>query len=177
MEARGGNGYIEDWVNPRLIRDAQVGLLWEGTSNINALDVIGRAVGKQRAHLALQSMLQSRLAEASALPTPFRNGLGEALDRAVALADRVATLRQEELARQAATALYDATSAILLGWEGAQPHADARRVLLARFVLTHKLLPADPLAPQHSPWERAAADALLADKPLTLPSAGQFLSS
>ena len=48
MEARGGNGYIEDWVNPRLIRDAQVGLLWEGTSNINALDVIGRAVGKQQ---------------------------------------------------------------------------------------------------------------------------------
>ncbi|MBN8908264.1 MAG: acyl-CoA dehydrogenase family protein, partial [Rhodospirillales bacterium] len=28
MEARGGNGYIEDWVNARLIRDAQVGLLW-----------------------------------------------------------------------------------------------------------------------------------------------------
>ena len=56
MEARGGNGYIEDWVNPRLIRDAQVGLLWEGTSNINALDVITRAVGKSGAHLALQAM-------------------------------------------------------------------------------------------------------------------------
>ena len=61
MEARGGNGYIEDWVNPRLIRDAQVGLLWEGTSNINALDVIGRAVGKSGAHRALQSMLQRPL--------------------------------------------------------------------------------------------------------------------
>ena len=46
MEMRGGNGYIEEWVNPRLVRDAQIGLLWEGTSNINALDVIGRAVGK-----------------------------------------------------------------------------------------------------------------------------------
>ena len=30
MEARGGNGYIEDWVNPRLIRDAQVGLFVGG---------------------------------------------------------------------------------------------------------------------------------------------------
>ena len=48
MEVRGGNGYIEEWVNARLIRDAQVGLLWEGTSNINALDVIGRAVGRSR---------------------------------------------------------------------------------------------------------------------------------
>ena len=28
MEIRGGNGYMEDWVNARLIRVAQVGLLW-----------------------------------------------------------------------------------------------------------------------------------------------------
>src|SRR5580698_2398830 len=95
MEARGGNGYIEDWVNPRLIRDAQVGLLWEGTSNINALDVIGRAVGKQQAHLALQSMLHGRLAEATRLPTGFRNALGHALDRAALLAGRVAEANQE----------------------------------------------------------------------------------
>ena len=39
MEIRGGNGYIEDWVNSRLVRDAHLGVLWEGTSNINALDV------------------------------------------------------------------------------------------------------------------------------------------
>src|SRR3984957_1197697 len=36
METPGGNGYIEDWVNPGLIRDAQVGLLWEGTSTSTA---------------------------------------------------------------------------------------------------------------------------------------------
>ena len=68
MEARGGNGYIEDWVNARLIRDAQVGLLWEGTSNINALDVITRAVGKAQAHRALQALLRRRLGNASPLP-------------------------------------------------------------------------------------------------------------
>mgnify|MGYP003388735904 CR=1 FL=1 len=38
MEVRGGNGYIEDWVNSRLVRDAHLGVLWEGTSNINALE-------------------------------------------------------------------------------------------------------------------------------------------
>ena len=54
MEVRGGNGYIEEWVNARLIRDAHVGVLWEGTSNINALDIITRAVGKSRAHRALR---------------------------------------------------------------------------------------------------------------------------
>jgi alkylation response protein AidB-like acyl-CoA dehydrogenase len=50
MEIRGGNGYIEEWVNARLVRDAHIGVLWEGTSNINALDIITRAVGKSRAH-------------------------------------------------------------------------------------------------------------------------------
>ncbi len=46
MEVRGGNGYIEEWVQPRLIRDAHIGVLWEGTSNINALDIVTRA-GRQ----------------------------------------------------------------------------------------------------------------------------------
>jgi hypothetical protein len=162
MEARGGNGYIEDWVNPRLIRDAQVGLLWEGTSNINALDVIGRAVGKASAHRALQAMLQQRLEAADALPDSFRAALGQALDRAVALAERV--VGQETLARQAATALYDASSAVLLAWEGSRPGADPRRALVARFVLAHRLSVADPLAPEEAAWEQGTTDALLADK-------------
>ena len=120
-------GYRILAVNPRLIRDAQVGLLWEGTSNINALDVIGRAVGKAGSHRALQAMLRARLADSPALPPPFRAALGEALDRAIALAERVAGQGPETLARQAATALYDASSAVLLAWEGARRGADARR--------------------------------------------------
>src|ERR1700675_3417599 len=65
MEVRGGNGYIEEWVNARLIRDAQIGVLWEGTSNINALDTIPRAVGKSRAHRTLQAALRRLLDNAT----------------------------------------------------------------------------------------------------------------
>ena len=54
METRGGLGYIEEWVNPRLIRDAQIGLLWEGTTNINALDVVTRAIKKENCGEALR---------------------------------------------------------------------------------------------------------------------------
>src|SRR3978361_617649 len=53
LEVRGGNGYIEEWVHARLVRDAHIGVLCEGTSNINALDIIQRAVGKSRVHLIL----------------------------------------------------------------------------------------------------------------------------
>jgi alkylation response protein AidB-like acyl-CoA dehydrogenase len=173
MEVRGGNGYIEDWVNPRLIRDAQVGLLWEGTSNINALDVIGRAVGKSGAHRALQAMLRERLEASDALPDRFRTALGEALDRAVTLAERV--VGQETLARQAATALYDASSAVLLAWEGSRPGADARRALVARFVLAHRLSAVDPLAPEEAAWEQPATDALLADRSLRVEEVNSLL--
>jgi acyl-CoA dehydrogenase len=164
MEARGGNGYIEDWVNARLIRDAQVGLLWEGTSNINALDVIGRAVGKTQAHRALQGDMRGLL-EDRHLPDPFRNRLGQTLDRAVEMAARIAASPEaESLARQAAAALYNVASAVLLAWEGSRPGADARRALYARCVLEHRLAPRDPLAPEEPGWEKAAAALALRDR-------------
>src|SRR5262245_10478159 len=100
MEVRGGNGYIEEWVNARLIRDAQVGLLWEGTSNINALDVIGRAVGKQRAHKALEALLRGRLTEVDrdvdGLPPAFTRRLASALTRALQLAEWAARAPEAE---------------------------------------------------------------------------------
>ncbi|MBM7577822.1 acyl-CoA dehydrogenase family protein [Jeotgalibacillus terrae] len=40
IEMHGGNGYIEDFVTPRLLRDAQVLTVWEGTANILALELI-----------------------------------------------------------------------------------------------------------------------------------------
>jgi acyl-CoA dehydrogenase len=40
MELVGGNGYIEDHPLPRLLRDAQVLPIWEGTTNILVLDAL-----------------------------------------------------------------------------------------------------------------------------------------
>ncbi|TDD39817.1 acyl-CoA dehydrogenase family protein [Saccharopolyspora elongata] len=60
MEIRGGNGYIEDWVNPRLLRDAHLGSIWEGSSNVIALDVL-RCIRKDNAHELLADSAQQRL--------------------------------------------------------------------------------------------------------------------
>ncbi|MFD0922525.1 acyl-CoA dehydrogenase family protein [Saccharopolyspora rosea] len=57
MEVRGGNGYVEDWVNPRLVRDAHLGSIWEGSSNVIALDV-RRCVRKDAAHELLADTAQ-----------------------------------------------------------------------------------------------------------------------
>ena len=48
MEVRGGCGYVEDFANARLVRDAHLGSIWEGTSNIVAIDAVRRAVRPQR---------------------------------------------------------------------------------------------------------------------------------
>jgi alkylation response protein AidB-like acyl-CoA dehydrogenase len=181
MEVRGGNGYIEDWVNPRLVRDAHVGLLWEGTSNINALDVLTRAVRKEGAHEALAAAMHGLLAEGGeAIPAPFRERVGEKLDKAVAFAASVAEHpERERLARGAATGLYHAASAALLAWEGARigtERGDARRLLISRFVLEHRLSPHDPLAPPADGWEEAATDLLLGEAPVAPAEAARLVA-
>jgi acyl-CoA dehydrogenase len=180
MEIRGGNGYIEDWLNPRLIRDAQVGLLWEGTSNINALDVITRAVPKVRAHEALAAALHAKMDETNGLPGQFKGQLVSQLDRAISFAESVASdPEQQDKARLAVNALYNVTSAVLLAWEGVsagRDSGDARRLLLARMVLDHRLLPQDPMAAGENHFDKAAASILLDDAPAGLPEVLEILA-
>jgi alkylation response protein AidB-like acyl-CoA dehydrogenase len=177
MEVRGGNGYIEEWVNARLVRDAHIGVLWEGTSNINALDIITRAVGKNRAHLPLAAALRRLLDEATAIPSPFRDGLRLTLDRAIHLAERVASDDAlEDQARKAASSLYHITSAILMTWEATRPGTDARRALYARLVLEHRLGAQDPLALDEPASEREALDLLLGERSVSLPEAAGLLA-
>jgi alkylation response protein AidB-like acyl-CoA dehydrogenase len=177
MEVRGGNGYIEEWVQPRLVRDAHIGVLWEGTSNINALDIIARAVGKSRAHLALETALLKLLDEAAIIPASFRRRLRQALDRALRFAEQVAAKPAlEDNARKAASALYHATSTVLMTWEAAQPGTDARRALYARLILDHRLSPQDPLAPDEDEWEREAAEILLSERSVSIGEIAGLLS-
>jgi acyl-CoA dehydrogenase len=176
MEVRGGNGYIEEWVHARLIRDAHVGVLWEGTSNINALDIVTRAVGKSRAHRTLEVALKKLLDEATPIPAAFRDRLRLALDRALAFAERIAAEpRLEENARRAASGLYHIASAILMIWEAAQPGADARRALYARFVLEHRLSAQDPLEPSNGEWERKAVGFVLSERQVAIAEIARLL--
>lgn len=60
IEMHGGNGYIEDFVTPRLLRDAQVLTVWEGTANILGLELL-RLVNKFSAHLLFIDEMTERL--------------------------------------------------------------------------------------------------------------------
>jgi acyl-CoA dehydrogenase len=174
MEVRGGNGYIEDWVNSKLVRDAHLGVLWEGTSNINSLDVTTRAVAKLDAHKDLEAELLDRLDSSDNLPGQFKGQLRNAVQLAVALADEVGKANHQTLARKASSALYHASTATLMATEGARLGAaggDARRLLLARMVLDHRLATQDPLAIGAVDAENIVTDLLLSDDPVSLDTA------
>jgi len=71
MELIGGNGYIEDRVMPRLLRDAQVLPIWEGTTNILALDTL-RSARKEGAHELMLARIRVPFpADARALEESF----------------------------------------------------------------------------------------------------------
>ena len=175
LEVRGGIGYIEEWVTARLVRDAQIGTIWEGTSNINALDVVQRAVGKSGGHKTLSAALKAKYEPSGALPGQYKGLLGATLDRVERFVEAVAQdPKHEKRSRLAAGALYHATTAALLAWEGATLGAqggDARRLLLSRLVIEHRLAPQDPLSLGEQAWEEEAINLLLDDAPVPLAKA------
>jgi alkylation response protein AidB-like acyl-CoA dehydrogenase len=140
MEVRGGCGYIEEWPDPRLVRDAHLGSIWEGTSNIVALDVV-RAIRRERALDVLESQWAQQLEE-SRVGGALRAHLDATIARTLELADEAT--RREGLTRRAASSLYNLTSAVAMLWESARGASPARAGLAA-LVLRHRLDPEDPL--------------------------------
>jgi alkylation response protein AidB-like acyl-CoA dehydrogenase len=155
MEVRGGCGYIEEWSDPRLVRDAHLGSIWEGTSNIVALDVI-RAVRREGSLPVLERHLAS-LVEATPLHPQVRERVRDTLAKAVSFAASVAESRGdgEQDSRRAASALYHVATVIAMAWEAGRL-GSTRRMRLAQLVLKHRLLPQDTL-------ERTAEPAWLAE--------------
>lgn len=79
VEMLGGNGYTYPFPTARLLRDAQVNPIWEGTSNIVALDA-WRAVVRDRGHDPVLDEVERLLAE---VRTPAGERLAEATIRGV----------------------------------------------------------------------------------------------
>jgi len=60
LELIGGNAYIEESPLPRMLRDAQVLPIWEGTTNIMVLDAL-RVARKEGGHEILLSRIRKQL--------------------------------------------------------------------------------------------------------------------
>ncbi|WP_049565101.1 acyl-CoA dehydrogenase family protein [Streptomyces sp. SBT349] len=125
LECLGGNGYVEESGMPRLLRESPLNSIWEGSGNVQALDVL-RAL--QREPGALNAFL-AEVGRASGadhrLDAAVKDLLTEMSDlegieaRARRLVERLALVLQGTLlVRYAPPAVADAFCASRLGGEG-----------------------------------------------------------
>ncbi|MFJ4623684.1 acyl-CoA dehydrogenase family protein [Streptomyces sp. NPDC088812] len=120
LECLGGNGYVEESGMPRHYREAPLLSIWEGSGNVNALDVL-RALTREPAtaealfdELSLARGADARL---DAAVTRLRSRLGEATQAgARRLVEQMALVLQASLlVRHAPAAVADAFCATRLG--------------------------------------------------------------
>jgi alkylation response protein AidB-like acyl-CoA dehydrogenase len=181
LEMRGGIGYVEEFATARLLRDAHLGSIWEGTGNIVAIDALKRAVGRHGADAALAADLHARLDDSANVPQAWRNRLRELTDRAIGFAREVASQSGNEGdARRATSLLYHVASAVALAWEGGRIHemrGDARRLLLSRMVIDHRVAAADPFRLAENSTQRAVTGHLLGERAVGMAEVGELLSA
>ncbi|PSQ48445.1 acyl-CoA dehydrogenase [Halobacteriales archaeon SW_7_65_23] len=144
MEIQGGNGYVEEFVTSRLLRDAQVLPIWEGTENVLALDVL-RALDREAAHEPFVTTVQERLdgIEHPALSDTAATVESEFHELSGAMADlagrdaEYAQLKAKRLARY----IFDVYTGALLLEEADDALAadDGRMALVARRFVDREL--------------------------------------
>ena len=167
MNVRGGNGYIEEWVNARLVRDAHLGAIWEGSTNVVALDV-QRAILREECFEPAAAFVQARL---DTVTEPRAKPWVEVVAATLAeLRHRVAAWpglsdAQRELdARPVADAVYHALAGALLLAEGQTllvERQSARKLLAASLYLKKWLRPPAPPASIFTPRECGHLPALI----------------
>ncbi|MFW5984316.1 MAG: acyl-CoA dehydrogenase family protein [Halobacteria archaeon] len=157
MEIFGGNGYVEDFVTERLLRDAQVGPIWEGTSNILALDVL-RAMQKEAAHNVVLDHIDTYLDEVEHdAVAPVAERVREARDELEGAMNEVATSGVDGAqvrAKDLADFIYDVYAAALLVAEAERDacDGDGRKTVVARRFVDQHL--DDPDVTDEIPLER-----------------------
>ncbi len=127
LECLGGNGYVEEWPLARLYREAPLNSIWEGSGNIQCLDVL-RALQKSPESLAalIGEIAAARGADhrLDLFAAALRDDLGrldpaEAETRARHLVERLAlALQGSLLVRHAPPAVADGFCATRLAGEG-----------------------------------------------------------
>lgn len=125
IEMHGGNGYIEDFVTPRLLRDAQVLTVWEGTANILGLEVL-RLIGKYSADTLFVEQMKERLTSVKEHLTEKNwinrldseiNNLKETIDDIKKMSPDLQTYYMKNIAKRMAD-IFESVVAIELGTMG-----------------------------------------------------------
>jgi 3-(methylthio)propanoyl-CoA dehydrogenase len=178
IQVHGGMGFIEETGATQYLRDARITTIYEGTTGIQANDLVGRKVGHEKGATALAVIAAMRGLDAQLAAEPsMREGMKEAVDSLEA-ATRwiVETYPSNPKAVAAVSVPYlklfgtvaggwmMARAAVAAGKALKQPDADREflegKLASARFYAEHELPRAAPLAREIT---RGAASVLALD--------------
>jgi putative acyl-CoA dehydrogenase len=113
LECLGGNGYVEESQLPRLFRESPLNSIWEGSGNVNALDVL-RALARE-----------PETADAFLAEVRLAAGADPRLDATIARLEHELAEPEEEGARRLLELLAVSLQGSLLVRHGAREVADA----------------------------------------------------
>jgi putative acyl-CoA dehydrogenase len=113
LECLGGNGFVEESQLPRLFRESPLNSIWEGSGNVNALDVL-RALARE-----------PETADAFLAEVRLAAGADDRLDAAIVRLERELADPDEEGARRLLELLAVSLQGSLLVRHGAPEVADA----------------------------------------------------
>jgi alkylation response protein AidB-like acyl-CoA dehydrogenase len=84
----GGHGYVKEWGMEQIVRDARIGMIYEGTNGVQALDLVGRKLAKDGGQTCerflglVEGACEDADPELRWLSGPLREGAHEARDAA-----------------------------------------------------------------------------------------------
>jgi hypothetical protein len=139
VESFGGAGYVEDTGIPRLLRDAQVLPIWEGTTNVLSLDTL-RAIQKTDALAAWIADVRRRAGRSGKdeLAAKIESAVGR-IESSQRVAEKAGGASQQAAARGLAYSIARTEAAMLLH-EQAQATSDAAAVVAAKRWGTRELV-------------------------------------
>ena len=136
MEIRGGLGYIEDWLDPKILRDSHLGSIWEGTSNIISLDTI-RALKKDNNLQIFKNFLIDSVKINS--EKKHEKHLLSVIDDVFYFVENEVKENFTSSSRQITTSLYYLSSAIFLIEEGNYCEDLAYRSKISELIIKYKI--------------------------------------
>lgn len=136
IEMHGGNGYIEDFVTPRLLRDAQVLTVWEGSANILGLEVL--RLLKKNVFPAFITFIETKLVDSSEALVDEKELVIQKLNELKEVVNYVSTLdlnMQTFYAKKIANKMADLLeSAIAIG----DASRNTRKVYIAKVIIQER---------------------------------------
>ena len=136
MEIRGGLGYIEDWLDPKILRDSHLGSIWEGTSNIISLDTIRALKKDNNLHIFKNFLIDSVKINSE---KTHEKHLLSVIDDVFYFVENEVKEDFTSSSRQITSTLYYLSSAIFLIQEGNYCEDLAYRSKISELIIKYKI--------------------------------------